>query len=95
MTGPNPRRSLRISTSTQSVRESPDGQLAPAKRKIDTKKETTLTTKKRSKAKVSSEHVKEPMEGTKPWFYKFTKGDEEYNNYMSTEWGFEKVILLR
>lgn len=25
-----------------------------------------------------------------PWFHFFTKGDEEYNKYMSTEWGFEK-----
>jgi DNA-3-methyladenine glycosylase I len=25
-----------------------------------------------------------------PWYTKFTKGDEEYNTYMSTEWGFEK-----
>lgn len=26
-----------------------------------------------------------------PWYHVFTKGDEEYNRYMSTEWGFEKV----
>ena len=25
-----------------------------------------------------------------PWYNFFTKGDEEYNRYMSTEWGFEK-----
>lgn len=26
-----------------------------------------------------------------PWFSIFTKGDMEYNEYMTTEWGFEKV----
>ena len=26
----------------------------------------------------------------KPWFTVFTKGDAEYDRYMSTEWGFEK-----
>jgi hypothetical protein len=26
-----------------------------------------------------------------PWYTVFTKGDEEYNHYMATEWGFEKV----
>eukprot|EP00934_Nitzschia_sp_Nitz4_P002553 Nitzschia sp. Nitz4//scaffold139_size61406//18089//19135//NITZ4_006452-RA/size61406-snap-gene-0.9-mRNA-1//-1//CDS//3329535828//2543//frame0 len=25
-----------------------------------------------------------------PWYHFFTKGDETYNEYMSTEWGFEK-----
>jgi DNA-3-methyladenine glycosylase I len=28
--------------------------------------------------------------GTVPWYHVFTKGDEEYNQYMATEWGFEK-----
>jgi hypothetical protein len=26
-----------------------------------------------------------------PWYTMFTKGDEEYDQYMATEWGFEKV----
>jgi hypothetical protein len=26
-----------------------------------------------------------------PWFSFFTKGDKEYHEYMTTEWGFEKV----
>jgi hypothetical protein len=26
-----------------------------------------------------------------PWYRMFTKGDEEYDQYMATEWGFEKV----
>jgi hypothetical protein len=34
-----------------------------------------------------------PNEGT-PWYHMFTKGDEEYNQYMATEWGFEKVNPL-
>lgn len=25
-----------------------------------------------------------------PWYYHYTKGDEEYGKYMSTEWGYEK-----
>lgn len=29
--------------------------------------------------------------GSGPWYHKFTKGDEEYDRYMATEWGFEKV----
>jgi DNA-3-methyladenine glycosylase I len=29
-------------------------------------------------------------ESTAPWYYFFTKGDEDYDRYMSTEWGFEK-----
>ena len=26
-----------------------------------------------------------------PWYRIFTKGDQEYDNYMATEWSFEKV----
>ena len=29
-------------------------------------------------------------ESTAPWFHFFTKGDEDYDRYMSMEWGFEK-----
>lgn len=29
-----------------------------------------------------------------PWYHFFTKGDEEYNHYMATEWGFEKRGMI-
>ena len=30
-----------------------------------------------------------------PWYHMFTKGDKEYDQYMATEWGFEKVKRIR
>ena len=30
-----------------------------------------------------------------PWYHMFTKGDKEYDQYMATEWGFEKVKEIR
>ena len=30
-----------------------------------------------------------------PWYDMFTKGDKEYDQYMATEWGFEKVKRIR
>ena len=44
-------------------------------------------------ASSSSTASKKPRQDTEefvPWYYCFTKGDEDYNRYMATEWSFEK-----
>ena len=67
--------------------------------KTPVKKKKTAVVKKKNKkpapktgtAAAPSDDT--PKEGT-PWYHMFTKGDEEYNQYMATEWGFEKVHPL-
>jgi DNA-3-methyladenine glycosylase I len=63
------------------------------------KKKTTSTNKKKSRPKAiqkddttmipSKDSLSETENG--PWYRMFTKGDEEYDQYMANEWGFEKV----
>jgi hypothetical protein len=61
-----------------------------------------VETKPSKKSKSIASHVDHGAKNSKkernatcnehsPWYKKFTKGDEEYDTYMATEWGFEKV----
>lgn len=66
------------------------------KKKETTKKETTKKDKKESTTttKKKSTTVKEnEIDPNRPWYTIFTNGDEEYDKYMATEWGFEKVCM--
>lgn len=68
---------------------------ASSSKVIVSAKKTTTTKKKatKKKAKVatpsSTASKASTKSGDEPWFTFFTKGDEEYNAYMSNEWGFE------
>jgi hypothetical protein len=62
---------------------------AAVKPKAVTKPKLAAAKKKTSKKESSS-----PIDDdeNRPWYRKaFTKGDDEYDRYMGTEWGFEKV----
>lgn len=52
-------------------------------------KRGAVNRKKKTKSKVEQTNVAENGINT-PWYYVFTKGDAEYDQYMSMEWGFEK-----
>ena len=78
----------RSSSSSSSQRET-----LPAKKKASTKPKSQAT-KKPSKAVISSKKNKTTLTSSK-WYTVFTKGDEEYDQYMATEWGFEKVSISR
>lgn len=51
------------------------------------KKSKTKVTKQ---SKTASAKQESHNDSNVPWYYLFTKGDEEYNQYMATEWSFEK-----
>lgn len=84
MSRPTTRRSVRLSSSFTNL-DVADSKKASTKRKQLPKNKPTT-----KKPKATPELKYTPTEG-KPWYFMFTKGDEEYDKYMSTEWGFEKV----
>ena len=49
--------------------------------------------RKKQKLSTSSSKFEPAIKDNKdgPWYQIFTKGDEEYDQYMATEWGFEQV----
>lgn len=49
----------------------------------------------RMKKEDSDDVVDNEKATTGPWYTSFTKGDEQYERYMATEWGFEKVGFER
>jgi hypothetical protein len=67
------------------------------------KESPVLPSKKPAKRKASSssskknitanEELSANVEENPPWYRLFTKGDEEYDRYMASEWGFEKVRI--
>lgn len=73
---------------------------AKTKKKTVAKKKSSKATKaspkREPKVVISSQEegdeIDSPPTNDGPWFHIFTKGDEEYDRYMATEWGFEKVI---
>lgn len=85
------------STATNNHNDTPT--TTPTAKKDKTKKAPSKTSasKKGKQSKTSTttdkknreESLLVPIEG--PWYRIFTKGDEEYDRYMATEWGFEKV----
>jgi DNA-3-methyladenine glycosylase I len=46
--------------------------------------------KKSRKSRDQAKNQENETSHAEPWFTAFTKGDDEYDAYMSTEWGFEK-----
>ena len=56
---------------------------SPAKKKKQKKEEIRT-----SKSSTDSKNDVAEIDG--PWYRMFTKGDEEYDTYMATEWGYEK-----
>jgi hypothetical protein len=90
-------------TTRQSARNASTSQGTNNSSKETTVPVTKATAKPRkSKAKVAT-HVpfsnstrtlnsaQDDANNDQPWYHFFTKGDEEYNHYMATEWGCEKV----
>ena len=69
-------------------KKTPAKKKATAAKKPKTPAKTTKAPASNTIGPAGSKYV--PTEG-KPWYYMFTKGDEEYDKYMATEWGFEKV----
>lgn len=61
----------------------------PPKKKTRT---TNDTKKKENKTRAKNEKREDDLSdpSSVPWYFVFTKGDEEYNHYMATEWSFEK-----
>ena len=54
---------------------------------------TSAKTRRAKRLKPSLKPTEETtsVDNQLPWYRVFTKGDEEYDTYMATEWGFEKV----
>lgn len=65
----------------------------PETRRTAGSKRTATLKEEPPKKKHQGEKKQEPVSvdmSDGPWYTMFTKSDEEYNHYMSTEWGFEK-----
>ncbi|KAG7370698.1 3-methyladenine DNA glycosylase [Nitzschia inconspicua] len=83
-----------VSTASMSTKTRPTR--AGAKRTFTTDEDSppTRTTKKTKKStnKKSSTKINDNSSTTSdgPWYTVFTKGDEQYTDYMKNEWGFEK-----
>jgi len=107
MTAGTNRRSMRLASSSSSNPSNPKNKegsstnkkvpVVAAKTKNQQKKnpmkEPSTTTKSKSSTVTipSSPSKKDIPNDNHPWYRIFTKGDEEYDRYMATEWGFEKV----
>jgi hypothetical protein len=78
---------VRLSSSSN---PEPSSRETPVKRKATAAKKKKSTPKTPESVVVPSPSTEAPVEG-KPWYSLFTKGDEEYDKYMATEWGIEKV----
>jgi len=50
----------------------------------------SVSAKQMNQSSGDGESEEDQKRERKPWYDIFTKGDEPYNRYMATEWGFEK-----
>ena len=88
MSSATARRSRRLLSTSKE-----EGQGNPTKK---LKKTGSPSKSKKKTPKKDQSNLEETETATHdPWYRVFTKGDEEYDRYMATEWGFEKVQLLQ
>jgi len=87
--GSQRRSSPRLSSSSSHQESSSDNTPVKKKKTATVKKIKTPTP---NAANTTSDYT---PNNVIPWYHMFTNGDEEYDQYMATEWGFEKVKIRR
>ena len=54
------------------------------------KRTQIVTAQKINKKPKAIQNIEETIPSNQPWYHFYTKGDEQYENYMSKEWSIEK-----
>jgi hypothetical protein len=91
-TGRATRSSRRTSTKRLSTTKDDDADETKTKKSKSTTSSKDIKTKKKN-VKNEPSLFKPATGGDEPWYTVFTKGDEQYTEYMKTEWGVEKVRI--